>query len=1099
MDLEVPYTIFQANAGYEMDAGKKLREAVDAISGEALDDAMNLVFGVESEHGQRSDDESSEMVGRYKLLEQIGEGGFGIVYMAEQQEPIRRRVALKIIKPGMDTKQVVARFEAERQALALMDHENIASVLDAGATESGRPYFVMELVRGVPITTFCDTNTIDTTKRLKLFTAVCQAVQHAHQKGIIHRDLKPTNVMVTLREGEPIPKVIDFGVAKATQMRLTERTLFTKYGQFIGTPAYMSPEQVEMSEHEIDTRSDIYSLGVLLYELLTGSTPVDLDELQNASYSDMQRMICQQDPPKPSLRLSKSGEALATISSMRAVDPQKLGHIVRGELDWIVMKALEKDRQRRYETANGLAADVDRYLHGEPVLAGPPTTAYVLRKYANKHRKLILVGLAFFIMLLAGTLVSTWLAIEAKQAAAEASQNEELANQRFDRAQTLSQELDHQLGQSRSLLYVAHMNLIQREFETGSRPRILELLNQHRPQAGERDLRCFAWYYALGMYDRQPTTWRHDASVRSAVIGSDGQTIISGRSDGQLHIRDMQSGRVISKIKGHANAINDVAIAPDGKLVATGGIDDGVKLWTLVERTLVATGKTLRCEGAIRHLTFSPNGTKLLVANDVAQIGTLKLWDVESGEHRNIDVGNDWAYGAAFSHDGAMLASGTVKTVHICDVATAKVIRRLTTQLPHVATLAYSPVDDTLAVGGTRGGVELWGPQDTEGHRLGSHADWVRDLVFSKNGRLLASASIDHLVMLWNVTDRKRKDVLRGHNSEVFSVGFSPAANSLISSSADSTVKLWDVRRQQSSATLSDSNSRITALQYSPVNDNLLFSGSEDGTLNMWDIAKGDVVGRLPSYGGMIRCIAASRDGKTIAYGGGTAENFPGIFLSDVNSKNARKTQHVRDSEIRTMVFLPDDETILSVGREGRICLFDRRSGEVKATHRCHAEEIIAAAVAPNGKQLAIQSGRTNTLAIWDIAPWQQRLILSGHDDQVTSLAFSPSGEKLASGSRDKSVRIWNLNDGRQEFAMEGHQSSVESVQFSPAGLALASVGRDHHLRLWNVATGQETTRLDCPSEMQSGNVVSFSAEATSLASASHHAIIVYKAPRHEQ
>ena len=327
-----------------------------------------------------------DTIGRYRLLEKIGEGGFGIVFMAEQQHPVRRRVALKVIKPGMDTRQVIARFEAERQALALMDHPNIARVLDAGATDTGRPYFVMELVKGVPITDYCDKCNLTPEQRLELFVPVCRAVQHAHQKGIIHRDLKPTNVMVTLHDGQPVPKVIDFGIAKATGQQLTEKTLFTNFTQLVGTPLYMSPEQAELSGLDVDTRSDVYSLGVLLYELLTGTTPFDKAVLGKAAYDEVRRIIREEDPPKPSTRISTMGEALSAVSNHRATEPKKLGQFVRGELDCIVMKALEKDRTRRYETADALAADVRHFLEGEPVSARPASAAYRARKFATKHK-----------------------------------------------------------------------------------------------------------------------------------------------------------------------------------------------------------------------------------------------------------------------------------------------------------------------------------------------------------------------------------------------------------------------------------------------------------------------------------------------------------------------------------------------------------------------------------------------------------------------------------------------------------------------------------------------------------------------------------------
>jgi formylglycine-generating enzyme required for sulfatase activity/pimeloyl-ACP methyl ester carboxylesterase len=326
------------------------------------------------------------VIGRYKLLEKIGEGGMAVVYMAEQTEPIRRKVALKIIKLGMDTRQVIARFEAERQALALMDHPGIAKVFDAGATETGRPYFVMELVRGVSITEYCDRNSLSTGDRLRLFIQVCHAVQHAHQKGIIHRDIKPSNVMVTLRDGGPVPKVIDFGIAKATNQRLTEKTLFTRYSQMIGTPAYMSPEQAQMSAMDVDTRTDIYSLGVLLYELLTGTTPFDARQLQEAGYSEMQRIIRETDPLTPSTKLRSLSPTLVDIARNRSTSPDALRRLVKGDLDWIVAKCLEKNTMRRYDTVHALAEDIERHLRHEPVTAGSPGMVYRLQRFCRRRR-----------------------------------------------------------------------------------------------------------------------------------------------------------------------------------------------------------------------------------------------------------------------------------------------------------------------------------------------------------------------------------------------------------------------------------------------------------------------------------------------------------------------------------------------------------------------------------------------------------------------------------------------------------------------------------------------------------------------------------------
>jgi serine/threonine protein kinase/tetratricopeptide (TPR) repeat protein len=378
-----------------------------------------------------------DMIGPYRLLEQIGEGGFGVVFMAQQKMPLCLKVALKVLKPGMDTRQVIARFEAERQALALMDHPNIAKVSDAGTTEAGRPYFVMELVRGIPITEYCDRDQLTARERLQLFLGVCRAVQHAHQKGIIHRDLKPSNVLVTLHDGTPVVKVIDFGIAKAVGQQLTEKTLFTNFAQMMGTPVYMSPEQAALSGLDIDTRSDIYSLGVLLYELLSGTTPFEKERLARADFDEMRRIIREEEPPPPSTRISTLGLAAGTIASRRHMPSRQLSRFVRGELDWVVMKCLSKDRTQRYESASALAADLERYLAGRPIEARPPSAAYRLRKYARRNRIVITtIGLVAAALLI-GIAASTWQAYRATEAKQRAETNFQKARQAVDRYFTL--------------------------------------------------------------------------------------------------------------------------------------------------------------------------------------------------------------------------------------------------------------------------------------------------------------------------------------------------------------------------------------------------------------------------------------------------------------------------------------------------------------------------------------------------------------------------------------------------------------------------------------------------------------------------------------
>ena len=423
-------------------------------------DNQSLGFSAEEPPGTR--------IGRYKLLQKIGEGGGGIVYMAQQDVPVRRRVALKIIKLGMDTKSVIARFEAERQALAMMDHPNIARVLEAGATETGRPYFVMELVRGVKITDYADEEQLDTRQRLDLFIQICRAIQHAHQKGIIHRDIKPSNILVTLHDGVPVPKVIDFGIAKATEASLTDKTLFTAFGQFIGTPAYMSPEQAEMSGLDIDTRSDIYSLGVLLYELLTSKTPFDAKKLMQSGLDEMRRTLRECEPQRPSTMLTTlQGVELTATAARRHSEPPKLISLVSGDLDWIVLKALEKDRMRRYETANGLAMDVQRYLQNEPVIARPPSRIYRLQKLFRRNRAVFIGVIAVGITLTIGFGASTWLFFKEKQArqrAVAAEEQQIQLRQEAERARANEAELRRQ-SEMREKISLATIYINQERFD----------------------------------------------------------------------------------------------------------------------------------------------------------------------------------------------------------------------------------------------------------------------------------------------------------------------------------------------------------------------------------------------------------------------------------------------------------------------------------------------------------------------------------------------------------------------------------------------------------------------------------------------------------
>jgi len=505
----------------------------------------------------RLTEKPGDSIGRYKLLQQIGEGGCGVVYMAEQEEPVRRRVALKVIKLGMDTKSVIARFEAERQALAMMDHPNIAKIFDAGVcgqksevggqtaeasaltsdlcslpSASGRPYFVMELVRGVRITDFCDENKLSTADRLKLFIQVCQAIQHAHQKGVIHRDIKPSNVLVTINDGVPVPKVIDFGIAKATQGRLTDQTLFTAFEQFVGTPAYMSPEQAVMTSLDIDTRSDINSLGVLLYELLTGKTPFDAKELFAAGLDEMRRTIREKEPPRPSTRLgTMAADALTTTAKQHHTDAPKLIHLLRGDLDWIVMKSLDKDRARRYETANGLAMDIERHLHDEPVIARPPSALYRLQKSVRRNKLSFAAGTALAVMLLIGVTVSTLEAIRATRAEREQVLLRQIAQSKKEKSDQTARLLKDMLKSVDPSVALGRDATMLQEILGATAERVSKGLKDQPEVAAELQSVIGNTYLALGDLTKAEAMHREALRLRKNLFGETNEFVAASLYD----------------------------------------------------------------------------------------------------------------------------------------------------------------------------------------------------------------------------------------------------------------------------------------------------------------------------------------------------------------------------------------------------------------------------------------------------------------------------------------------------------------------------------------------------------------------------------------
>ena len=800
-------------------------------------------------------------IGPYKLLQTIGEGGMGVVYMAEQETPVRRKVALKIIKPGMDSTQVVARFEAERQALAMMDHQNIAKVFDAGTTDSGRPYFVMELVHGVPITEYCDTVQLTPKERLELFIPVCQAIQHAHQKGVIHRDIKPSNVLVTIQDGKPMPKVIDFGVAKAVEQRLTERSMFTQYGAIVGTLEYMSPEQAEMSALGVDTRTDVYALGVLLYELLTGSTPLERVRLRQSAYAEIVKRIREEEPPRPSTRLSESRELLSSIAAQRKTEPSKLTRLMRGDLDWIVMKALEKDRTRRYETAVGFARDVERYLKDEAVEACPPSAGYRLQKLARKHRTAMVTAASFVVLLMLGAIVSTWQAVRARQAegrafheAARVRLAEQQTRAERDKAVSAQRETEAKRRDAeaarqslRQSLYISDIQLAQTAWNAGNREGMGVILDRQRPRAGETDLRGFEWHYLR----KRSATIREVGtgdSMGYALMSPDGTRCLLSRSQASsglqsegfaLRLVDCASGRELRRIvpypgETYSSSFRSLQFSPDGRrflyIKTTRGQFDpsagwGVKVWDWeTGRELFAQSEA---EGGVGAAAFDHTASRLVLGinRPEHQSSRLVIWDLDAGKPALTiplpDRMTMFESSAAFSPDGSRLAALTwyvgpagdrsigrskkMDELRVWDAATGLELYR---QKVSGYSLAYSPDGQRIAVSyetatshrvrDARSGQEVL--------ELTSAADdefRYATIAFSPDGSRLACASDDGKVRIWDVTEdqtrisRAPDRVLMGNSNSVHDIAWDADGRSVSSLGWTGKDLTWEIASRE--------------------------------------------------------------------------------------------------------------------------------------------------------------------------------------------------------------------------------------------------------------------------------------------------------------
>jgi WD40 repeat protein len=945
----------------------------------------------------------------------------------------------------MDTKQVVARFEAERQALALMDHPNIAKVLDGGATDTGRPYFVMELVQGVPITEFCDRNRFPARERIKLFITVCQAIQSAHQKGIIHRDLKPTNILVTLDAGVPMPMVIDFGVAKATQQKLTEKTVFTNYATMIGTPAYMSPEQAEMSRLDVDTRSDIYGLGVLLYELLTGTTPFPEKRLRSASYREMQRIILEEEPERPSTRLSTlQGEQRSIVARNRGASEPALGRVFAEDLDWIVMKCLEKDRARRYETANGLAADLKRHLINEPIVARPPSTAYRFQKAWRRNKVAFTAAAMVAAALVIGIGVSGWQAIVASRARNAEKEQRLAAQTERDKAQTAQQAEKQERLRADHLLYVADMNLAQQAWDQNNIDRLRQLLKDTQ----DSPYRGFEWYYWQPKTHLALKTLRgHLDAVKSVAFSPDGQRIVTGSEDHTAKVWDVASGRELLTLKGHRAEISSVAFSSDGQRIVTGSWDKTAKVWDAASGKELLTLKGHTDE--VWSVAFSPDGQRIVTGSGD---NMAKVWEAASGATLlTLKRHSFGVRSVAFSPDGQRIVTGSDdQTAKVWEAASGKELLTLKWPQPGtVASVAFSPDGQRIVTGSDDQTAKVWdAASGKELLTLRGHSGWIPSVAFSPDGQRIVTGGGDNMAKVWDAASGTNLLTLKGHSSGINSVAFSPDGQRIVTGSGDNMAKVWEAASSEDLLTLRGHSAQIDSVAFSPDSQRIL-TGSWDNTAKVWAVASGKELLTLKGHSNEVVSVAFSPDGQRIVTG--SWDNTAKVWEAASGRELLTLKGHSRD--VRSVAYSPDGRRIATASEDKTAKVWEAASGKELLTLQGHSDMIRSVAFSPDGQRIVTGSW-DHTAKVWDVASGRELLTLKGHKNQIMSVAFSPHGQRIVTGSSDETAKVWDAASGKELLTLKGHSSLIWSVAFSPNGQRIVTGGGDNIAKVWEAASG---------------------------------------------
>ena len=954
-------------------------------------------------------------IGHYELLKQIGEGGMGLVYLAQQKEPVKRQVALKIIKPGMDSKEVIARFDAERQALALLEHPNIAHVFDAGTTEAGRPYFAMEFVRGMSITRYADDRKLSIEQRLQLFRQVCEGLHYAHQKGIIHRDIKPSNILVSVHGDRAVPKLIDFGISKAAASALTEKTVFTLQGQLLGTPEYMSPEQVDFATQDIDTRSDIYSLGVLLYELLTGVLPFDKKSFHGLGFAEIQRTIREQEPATPSTRFSSLGKEAHKIATCRQTQVVPLARCLHRELEWIPMKAMRKDRVRRYRSASEFADDIQNYLNGSPLIAGPETALYRTRKFVRRHVGSVATASLVAAVIIVGLVTSIFLGCRAEQARKQEVNlriqlEAALARaEAAEKAEKMQRGLAEQRAEKyRSSLYAHQITAADIAYREGNGQRLRKLLD-----ACPEDLRAWEWERLKYVSDQAVVTIEGDKErVYRLALSPDGKRIVSAGADGAVKTWDAANGSLMMTLRGHEAGVVTAVFSPDGRLISSVGKDKTMRIWSAQSGEPLTTVKigTEQDGFYLGPVKFSPNGKVIALGH---QDHSIKIIDAENHtESLSLCGHKEHLFSLAFTPDGKHILSASAdRTIRVWDTSTGEQVKVL------------------------------------QGHEAE-----VGDLAIDSEGKLVISASNDKTVRIWNLQTGSVLKKFHGHRNGVGAVAFSPDESWVVTGDEGGIIKIWDASNGTELTTLLGHPGPIGSVAFSP-DGRRLFSSCWHGEVNIWEPAIKHT--HPQELKGRHRGVAFSGDGKYIITGG----KDDVIRITDTVTRD--EVMHINEAG-GCASFSPDRRHIIVVDGND-IKVFDSSSGNKLLTLTGHDKTIWSASYSPDGTRIA-SGGLDRTVRIWNAITGVEVKTLLGHGEYpdqpdyspVSSVAFSPDGRLITSGSYDYTVRIWDAETGAAILTLDKHSYIVNDVAFSPDGKRLASASSDNSVRVWDVATGEE-------------------------------------------